>query len=111
MSIQHEENKALGTWRNKESCDDQPDRNGIAGAGYTSHIDGSKPLGICGESRERANTFVKSGRTVPGEAIDELIENILEQLADSEIRTEKLKNQLDKIRSIRSHIDLSNDIK
>lgn len=105
MKLQHEEGKTPSSRRIEESCYSKSHGDSITGIGCSSEFYGSESLGVCGANREGANTFIQRGRTSTGEAIDELIEDITEQLADSESRTEKLKKQLDNIKSIRLRID------
>jgi hypothetical protein len=111
MKLQHEEGKTPSSRRTEESRHPKPHRDSITGTGCPSEFYWSEPLRVRGTSGEGADTFIQRGRTVTGEAIDELIEDISEQLVDSENRTEKLKKQLDNIKSIRRRIDLSDSTK
>jgi hypothetical protein len=108
MNIYREESKALGSWRTEESRNTEPDRNWITGTRCDGEFYGSEPFGICRADWTGTYSIVESGRESPGGAIDELIENILEQLADSENRTANLKKQLDKVKLIRKRIEPTN---
>jgi hypothetical protein len=111
MPVQHEENKASCSRGNQESRHPESYGDGDTGVRFVSRSSGSESIRICGENRTGQNTPVESKRAIIGGAIDELVDNILEQLADSENRTEKLKAQLEKVRSIRQHIESPDDIK
>lgn len=111
MLVQNEENKTSSTWRNQKSRHLELDGDGDTGVRSASGSSRGQSLRVCGENRQGENTSVESERTDVGGAIDELVANIIEQLADSENRTEKLKSQLEKIRSIRQQIESSGDFK
>jgi hypothetical protein len=111
MPIQHEENKAFSSWANQKDSYPQPYRDSRGGVGFTGEISGSEPIRICGEDREGENTSVDAERETSGGVVDQLIEAIVEQLADSENRTEALRQQLEKIKSIRQQIKPSQGMK
>lgn len=111
MLVQNEENKTSSTWRNQKSRHPELDGDRDTGIGPIGRGSRSQPIRVRGENWEGENTPVESKREIIGGAIDELVDNILEQLADSEHRTEKLKAQLEKVRSIRQQIEAPDDIK
>lgn len=105
MPIQHEENKTLGTWGNQKNCNPEPNGDRGTGLGCLGETNGSEQIRICRENWTWENPLINSGGEDNGGVFDQLIEAILEQLADNANRKEVLEQQLEKIKSIRQQIN------
>ncbi|BDA73075.1 hypothetical protein CAL7716_072410 [Calothrix sp. PCC 7716] len=110
MIIHNEENKTPGIRGNQKDSRYEPYPDRHSGSGYVSGVNGVQSFGVCREDREGQDTIGNPGRENSGEVIGDLIEEVQEQLSESENRTEKLKKTFSRLVTLRNLLNANKDI-